>query len=431
MRLAADEPRAFPGIEIGIFKQAAVEAVDQEANGALLKPRAHRPFAMARAADFIRLEHRPDVVVAAELIDAVFDGEQVAFRHRKLLHAVAPAAEGIHLGIRVVGDDPIRADDAVVSSLAAQHPADDMAAEAVAHLPARRVHPPGNGIIGHDGGRLFRLSAKVKCALQERLQMRLRAAAGMHGEFAERIMRVAARLAGTAAGPVLGHRRDGARAPAAAAFIGLQAVAVRPAHIGDQIRMRAEGIANAHPPRLGTHVHLRAERRRQAHRAVFPADHPRVLLAQRRIKRSRNAKPLGPFAGLPAAGFILRARCRRAVTRIGADVDRNTIGQRLGKGLQLVAPAGRGMRILQPGSQHMADMIVFQELLLLIRQIRRRSAAFLKRLAAIGADERSPAPSGHHLMAAVEHQACHFLDAQAGRQIARPLLRRKPPIFIG
>lgn len=79
----------------------------------------------------------------------------------------------------------------------------------------------------------------------------------MDGEFAEGIVGIPSRFAGTAAGPVLCRGGNAAAAPAAVLRrVGLHSVAVGPAHVGYQLGMGTEGIRDPQPAGLRAEIHL-------------------------------------------------------------------------------------------------------------------------------------------------------------------------------
>ena len=116
---------------------------------------------------------------------------------------------------------------------------------------------------------------------------------------------------------------------------------------------------------------------------------------------------------------------------VGADIHRQAVGLGLGVGLHGVVPVGSGLGVAHVRQQHMADMILRQELLLLIRQLPNLSPALLEGLAAVGSGEGACGHGGDGLVGAVHHQARNLGDAEPGGQIPGPFLRRQPPVLVG
>ena len=245
-------------------------------------------------------------------------------------------------------------------------------------------------------------------------------------------MRVAAALAGAAARPVLNHRVDAVAPPAGpAALRRLHTVAVRLDELLRHLEIFAERVDKAHPARLGAQVDLRAERRRDAERAVFAGGIFGKLPDDRRVEAGREADALGPLAHIAAAGLKFHAGvAARAVARVGGDVHRDAVRQRLGARLQRVAPLRGRLGVLHRDHQNMADVLLLHEFLLLVGERVRRLARFLVGFPAVCAAERPERHRRHSLMRRIQHEARDLLERQALCEILCAHLVGKPPVLV-
>ena len=432
-RFAADNLHGLLGVEVRVLKQAALEDVFQKARGGALHAGAHRVLAEPRAAEPVRLHDRRDLRIAAELVDAVQDRGEAALGLRLVLHIEAPAAERVDVRRGVLRDVPVRADDTPEAVLLAQQVLDEVFAVGIADVFAvLRVEPPGDRVVRHDRRGRARRAVQPEGRLRKRLHVLGGVAGRVDRVFAERVVRVAAALAGAAARPVLDHRVDAVAAPAGlAALRRLHAVAVRLDELLRHLDVFAERVDEAHPARLGAQVDLRAERRRDAERAVFAGGVLGELPDDRGVEAGREADALGPPAHVAAAGFELHAGiAARAVARIGGDVDRDAVRQRLGARLQRVAPPRRGARVLHGDHQDMPDVLPLHEFLLLVGKRIRRLAGRSIRLPAVRAAERAGGLRRHGLMRRIQHEARDLLERQPLREVLRARLVGKPPVLI-
>ncbi len=99
--------------------------------------------------------------------------------------------------------------------------------------------------------------------------------------------------------------------------------------------------------------------------------------------------------------------------------------------MQLVAPPGGGSGVFQGHGQHMAHMVLLDEMPLLVSQVPVLRAAFREGLASIGAGEGPVGLGGDHLMGRVEHQPRDLLHREPAGQVPGPVFRVKPPVLIG
>ena len=75
---AADDPRAFLRIQIGIFKQTAAEGIYQQPGGASAEAALHGFLSVLLTAKPVGFQNGKHIVVAAELIHTVFQDPQMA-----------------------------------------------------------------------------------------------------------------------------------------------------------------------------------------------------------------------------------------------------------------------------------------------------------------------------------------------------------------
>ena len=431
--LAAHHPGGFLGVQIGVLKQAAAEDIDQQSGGGLAEALRHGFLADLLAAQAVGRHHGGGIAVAAKLVHAVQDGRQHALRLRGAVHAVAAAAEAVHLRVGVLGDAPVGAYHALKAVFFPQQIADQVGVVAVAHVfVVLGVQVPGHGVIRHHGGGTARGAVQVESGLRKGLFVLGGVVRRIYRVSAEGIMGVAAPFAGAAAGPMLHHGVDAVAAPAVGSvFRGLHAVAVGPHALQHARRIHTQGVHEAHPPGLGAQVDLRAQGRGDAQGAVFPAGVPGKLAYHLGIKAGGEAHALRPFAHVAACGFELRVGVPAAVAGIGGQVDGNAVGQALGLVLQLVAPPGAGGGVLDTHQQDVTDVLLAQKALLLVGQGVGRLAGGRPFLAVKGARKPRAGWRRHHLVRGIEHESGDLLGGQPGRQVRRSLFGGEPPVLVG
>ena len=95
------------GVEVGVLEQAGAEEGAQQPGGRGLEARPGRRLAVALGDEAVGLDDGGGLAVAAELVDAVVDGQAVALGDAEVLHPVAALPEIAHLRIRIGGDAPM------------------------------------------------------------------------------------------------------------------------------------------------------------------------------------------------------------------------------------------------------------------------------------------------------------------------------------
>ena len=327
---------------------------------------------------------------------------------RERLHAPAFSVEGLD-GAVVLGDVPVRADDPFETLLLAQQAVDDEVVVAVADIAAPGVLAVGDGVVGHHGRGGLGAALDAEGPFDEGPHVRLELAAGIDGVFAIAVVGVAASFLRTAGGPVLDHGVDAAHAPAVLAVLGgLEAFHIGPGHGDVELRILAEGAAEAAPARLRGQVDLRAEGRGDAEGPVLgrgdhaePAHHPRV-------EGGGEAQRGGPERDLAAGAGVELGRGARLVARVRGIVGRDAVAEGLHEGLDAVVPARGDLGRGDARHEHGAQVVLFEEL-------------------ALGGRDRV---GRHALVAAVEHQAGDLLDAELRGQVLRPLQGGLAPVFV-
>ena len=231
---------------------------------------------------------------------------------------------------------------------------------------------------------------------------------------------------------MLCHGADALPSPAIGSTrSGLQAVAVEPGQIGHLVGMGAEGVLKAHPAGFGGKVDLRGESSGDAQCPVFLRDGLTELPAHLRGEGGGNTQPFGPLGYIVGTALELGLCLGSAVPGVTGHIHRNAPGQFFRCLLDSIAPSGGNAGALQFHHQHMADVVLFQEGLLLVGERPSLQAALGEGLAVVAALEGITWQSGDHLMGRIHHQSGNLLDAQTGSEILRPGLGRQTPVLIG
>ena len=268
----ADDLLRLGRVEIGILEKPRAENVEQQTDGGCLETLAHRGLAQLLDTHLIGLQDRTLIVVATKLVDARHQDAVMTLGDRHLLGAPGLAGEGLDARL-IARDAPIGTDHALVAHLLAKLVGDQVAVVAVGDVVAIGRLADGDGIIGHDGRGHAGRSVKLEGALREGYFLLLDVLARIDGIFAITVVRVAARLARSAARPVLDHGVDTLVAPAIldflVAFRGLETVDVSACHIGRQIWILTKGAAHTAPARLRRHIYLRREGGGDAQRTIL------------------------------------------------------------------------------------------------------------------------------------------------------------------
>ena len=398
-------------IQVSVFEQAGAEAVHQQAHGRNLEALTGALLPIFLHPHPVGVQHGAFLVVAAELVYAGFQHFEVALALGKGFHAPAFALEAFYVEI-VLGDVPVCAGHPVEAVFVAEQVRDNVLVVAVAGIDSGRILVPGNGVIRHHGRRHFGLSLQVKGSFHEGTDMGGEVVTGVNGELAVAVMGVTAAFFRAAGGPVLDHGVHGLVAPAVfelcAAFRSLEAIHIGAGHVRIQVRILAEGAAEAAPARFSGQVDLRRQGRGNAQGPVFLGSDLSELLYQGRVEGGGHAQGRRPHGDGSAVAGVELGRCRGAVARVGGIVGGHAVAQAFHESLHIVVPLGGVGRRGYAGHQYGAEVILFEELLLGLGDFR--------------------AVDG--LMAAVQHHAGDFIDGELGSQVFGTLQRVFPPVFV-
>ena len=395
-------------IDIRVLEQSGAENVHQQAYGRLLEAGPGTFLPEIPAPQGIGLQNGAFVVVAAELVDARLDHFIVPLGHGEGFRAPAFAVEAFDGGV-VVRDAPVGADHAVKAELIAQQVGDDIVVVTVTDIPSGRVDAVGDGVIGHHGRGRSGLPVQLESAVDEGTGLRLEVAAGIDGIFAVVEVGVAAALFRAARRPVLDHGVDTLETPAVgAAFRGLESVDIGACHVGIQVGIFTKGADEAVPAGLRGQVDLRTEGCGDAQGPVFFRSDVAELTHQIWVEGGSQSQRGGPERDLSACTGVVFCRHSRLVAGIGAVVGRDAVPQLLDEGLDVVVPAGGHLRAGNRGHQHVAQVVVGQELFLGFGQSGSRDG----------------------LVGAVEHQAGDLFDGKLCGEVAGTVDGGFPPVFI-
>ena len=255
----ADFGNGLLHIEIGIFKQANLEDIAQQAYSGLLEALVHIILAMFLDAHFIGSQYRLNVAVAAELVNTGHQGLIMTARFRILFHAPGGGNAFAQFFRHIMGHAPVGADNAIVFVLVAQQ-ANLVTGEGAADLFAQgAVLTPGNGIGGHHGAGHFRPAREFEPAIDKGNQLGIELPAGIDGILAVFGMGFTTAFTDTITGPVFHHGVDAVFAPALVLAIfqrGLHTVHIGLCHIAGQCRVFAKGAIVARPARVGAQINL-------------------------------------------------------------------------------------------------------------------------------------------------------------------------------
>ena len=461
--LAAHRGGGGGGVEVGVLEQAGAEEGAQQPGGRGLEARPGRSLAVALGDEAVGLDDGGGLAVAAELVDAVVDGQAVALGDAKVLHPVAALPEIAHLRIRVGGDAPVGAHDAVEAVAAPQHVVDDdpvvgvgardgAVGPVVEDGPVRGAVAPGDRVVGHDGAGAAGGAVQAEGGLGEGHQVLGLVAPRVDGELAEAVVGVAPALAGAAAGPVLDHGHHRGRPPAgvrdrglaradpegraglgAVGLGGLHGVAVGAGVVGHEPAVGPPGVLEAHPARVGGQVDLGAQRGGDAQGPVLARDDGGALAHPLGVEQGGHAQALGPAGDVDGGGGELGpGGLPGAVARVCGDVDGHARRLGLGQGLEGVVPPGGRVGRLEGDGQDVAEVVVGEHGALLVGRRPGGGAGLLAGPAAVvGAREGADAGVGDGLVGRVEHEAGDLLDAQPPGQVGGPLGGGQAPVLVG
>ena len=428
----ANDALGLGRVEVGILEQAHTEHIEQQAAGTLLEPLTGALLAKFLAPHLVSLEHRPNLVVAAKLVDAGLQDLVMPLHLIEMLHAPWLSAHRTVEHLHVLGDAPVGAyhtlEMGILTKLLLDHPF----AEATTHVLARRVLVPEDAVDGHHGRGHLRATLETERALGERTFVHGQVVSGIDGILARSEVGVAAALLRAIAIPVLHHGVDTPVAPPLRLGGGLEPVAVGPGQIGGELRVLAEGAAEAEPARFGGDIDLRRQGGGDAQGAVFGSGYLAETAHELRVEGGGQAERRGPLRDLPSrTGVELRGGLG-LMPRVGTGVGGDAMVESLDKRLHVVVPLGGHGRTLHTGHQHSTQMVVAEELLLVVGQVGGFCPTLLKRLSTIGRGaEAHPRHHGHRLVATVEHQSGNLLDGEFGSQVGGTLLRTDTPVFVG
>ena len=332
----------FRRIQVGILKQAHPEHKPQDPGSRLFHPLPHNRLTEAFTAKGIGLQHRLLPAAAAEHIHAIGQNLQIPFCLRQMLHAMGTGTEISHTTQRIIGDAPVGADHALIGSALAQQVFDHVFAVGIAYIfSVFAVLIPGDGVIGHHGSRFFRSVLQGECTFRKGTHVLFKSSAGINGKFSVSIMGIPSAFAGAAAGPMLDHGCHAVLAPAAlCAFRGLQAVAVGFRKGGYHIHIRAHGILQTHPARIGGQIDLGSQRLGNAQGTILSGNDSGKFLHQFHIEGGCHAQTLRPTGDLFSGAGEFCALFTRSMSGIGRNTYRNAKTAFFRQLLQVVVPPG-------------------------------------------------------------------------------------------
>ena len=120
------------------------------------------------------------------------------------------------------------------------------------------------------------------------------------------------------------------------------------------------------------------------------------------------------------------------MTGVGTGIGRDAVIEPFDEGLHIIVPHSGIGRTLNPCHQNSAQVIVGEEFLLVVAQIRGFGPTLLIGFPIVGGDSKAHTWNhGHGLMAAVEHQSGYLLDGELRGEVGSTLLGREAPVLIG
>ena len=299
--VAEDDGIGVGGVVVGLIEHIQVHHHQNIVVGSLAEDGVGLFLADILDELVIALGDRSDAAVAAiaaEDIHAALQAQGDAFGLGHLLGA--PQAAG--LVAQAAQDAPVGDLQAVIARLVQQAVHEGIVAAGPLAAEGIAVSVLIDGVLGHDAGGAG-LAGQLEHAVEIGDQVGLKVLAREHGVAPGEAVVVAAALGRARAAVVLGEAVDGFVAPAqvVAVFVigGLEAVDIGGGDVQGQLRVLAVGAARAAHDGRGD-VHLRAQQRRDARRAILL----RGLLAD--LRGQLGVHGGGQGKGLDQAGDVGR-----------------------------------------------------------------------------------------------------------------------------